>query len=339
MPRINLNQPVAAAPPVDNDPLTLLAQRLRKGEVVPIIGNMLTYNLVLGGYEKLVALYVQNYLPGHALSPDLDLARLTQYYHIMGEDGPKLDVKAQREKFLDFLKNLYFSRIDTTTLPQAFLETVDAEFDDLSLSKLLERLGYAMIPTEMANPWRILAEFPLPVYLTTCCHDLLQVALREAGKSPRTQICRWTDLRVESVFDGHYVPSKAEPLVYHLHGRDDYPESLVLTENDYLEFLTKVTRNQGDNSTDFIPSKVREVLNASSLMLLGYDLRQWEFISLFWGLIKPRTRNYNSIVSLQLELREFEQKYVQEYLRLYQFEVYQGQAVDHLGQLYERFQR
>jgi len=157
MPRINLNQPVAAAPPVDNDPLTLLAQRLRKGEVVPIIGNMLTYNLVLGGYEKLVALYLQNYLPGHALSPDLDLARLTQYYHIMGEDGPKLDVKAQREKFLDFLKNLYFSRIDTTTLPQAFLETVDAEFDDLSLSKLLERLGYAMIPTEMANPWRILA--------------------------------------------------------------------------------------------------------------------------------------------------------------------------------------
>jgi hypothetical protein len=74
-------------------------------------------------------------------------------------------------------------------------------------------------------------------------------------------------------------------------------------------------------------------------MLLGYDLRQWEFISLFWGLIKPRTRNYNSIVSLQLELREFEQKYVQEYLRLYQFEVYQGQAIDHLGQLYERFQR
>jgi hypothetical protein len=314
-----------------------MAQRLRKGEVVPIIGNGFTYNLLLGGYDEFVALYLNFFLCGHPQPADMDMARLIQYYNIVCT--PQTDVKQQREKFLEFLKNRYFDLVDPTAFQSQYLETVSEEFDDLTFSTLLQRLGYNGIPKEIENPWRVLAEFPLPVYLTTCCHDLLQVALREAGKKPRTQICPWADLRVESVFDGRYVPSKDEPLVYHLHGRDDYPESLVLTENDYLEFLTKVTRDQGNNSIDIIPPIVREVLNSSSLMLLGYSLRRWEFNALFWALIKPRTRHYNSIVSIQLESNEFEQRYVQEYLRLYQFEVYWGAAIDHLRELYERFQR
>ncbi len=340
MPRLNLKQSadLPADPPV-TDALSDLAQRLRSGKVVPIIGNALSYDLLLGGYDGLVTAYLNYFLPAYLRHDNLDLARLTQYCQITHPKLSKLDPGLQKGKFLNFLKTLYFDRVGEASLPAHFLAALDQEFDDLSFSKLLERLGYAMLPTEMANPWSVLAEFPLPVYLTTCCHDLLEVALRKANKKPRTQICRWTNLAVKSVFDGNYEPSKDEPLVYHLHGLDDYAESLVLTESDYLEFLTAVTSNKGDNSIDVIPSKVGEVLNTSSLMLLGYNLRQWEFISLFWGLIKPRrTTQLTSIVSIQLKPSEFEKQYVQEYLRLYKFEVYWGAATDHLGQLYQIFQ-
>jgi len=335
MPRMNLKQ--AAAPPPVADTLTQLAQRLQAGSVVPIIGNTLTYDLLLTGYDELVNLYLKNYLPQYLPHDDLDLARLTQYCHITHAELSNLDKGFQKGVFLNLLKNIYLDRIDTTILPAHVSAAIEEDFDKMTLSKLMARLGYAMIPEGHANPWRMLAEFPLPVYLTTCCHDLLEVALREAGKTPHAQICRWTELEVKSVFDGKYEPSASEPLVYYLHGRDNYAESLVLTENDYLEFLTAVTRNKGNISTDVIPPKVREVLNTSSLMLLGYNLRQWEFIALFWGLIKPRTKQMTSIVNIQLEPSEFEKQYVKEYLQLDKFEVYWGAATDHLGRLYEIF--
>ena len=47
-----------------------------------------------------------------------------------------------------------------------------------------------------------------------------------------------------SVFeeDPEYKPDKDNPLVYHLFGRLDIPESLVLTEDDYFDFLVGVTK-------------------------------------------------------------------------------------------------
>ena len=66
-------------------------------------------------------------------------------------------------------------------------------------------------------------------------------------------------------------PSKEQPLVYHLHGFDQYPESLVLTEDDYLEFLVAISSDKGRN-TDPVPKPVREALVESSLLLLGHSL-------------------------------------------------------------------
>ena len=39
-----------------------------------------------------------------------------------------------------------------------------------------------------------------------------------------------------------FVPTPANPLVYHLHGHLEMPQSLVLTEDDYLEFLVRISR-------------------------------------------------------------------------------------------------
>jgi hypothetical protein len=105
------------------------------------------------------------------------------------------------------------------------------------------------------------ADLPVRVVLTTSPYTFIEDALRRAGKTPRTEVCRWRKEldSIEPVIDGDYRPSALEPLVYHLHGLDAYPDSLVLTEDDHLEFLVNVCQGQGNNAADRVHALVRQV--------------------------------------------------------------------------------
>ncbi len=52
------------------------------------------------------------------------------------------------------------------------------------------------------------------------------------------------------------------PLVYHLHGYIDIPQSIVLTENDYLDFLIFMKKNW----QRLLPTVVRTVLSTAAWM-------------------------------------------------------------------------
>jgi SIR2-like domain len=66
------------------------------------------------------------------------------------------------------------------------------------------------------------------------------------GKSPDSEYCRWNQA-IEyaggsSVFDNsEYRPTEYKPLVYHIHGTVDIPQSLVLTERDYIDFIINLS--------------------------------------------------------------------------------------------------
>ena len=76
----------------------------------------------------------------------------------------------------------------------------------------------------------------------------MEEALSSIGKSPVSEFCRWNEeLRtagISSVFDKGrmYNPTAAEPLVYHLYGDLELPQSMVLTEKDYFDFLINIYR-------------------------------------------------------------------------------------------------
>ena len=72
------------------------------------------------------------------------------------------------------------------------------------------------------------------------------------------------------------------PIVYHLYGLEKYPATLVLSEDDYMDFLVKVSANGGG----LVPLELRQALAESSMILLGYRLRSWEFRVLFRGIIR-----------------------------------------------------
>ena len=136
-----------------------------------------------------------------------------------------------------------------------------------------------------ADPYTVLAQLPCPVYVTAHPAGLLAAALTEQGKEPEVEICRWRP----EVYDWppsvaerkpDYVPDPSRPLVFHVFGNLEVPDSLVLTEDDYFDFLTSVAENPA-----LIPLAVRDVLADSALLLLGFRLDEWDVRVLLRSLV------------------------------------------------------
>jgi hypothetical protein len=309
-----------------------IIDRIKQGRVVPIISKRVTHNLVLGGDQRIVESY--RAYTNYPLQAKHAVARVAQFTKVV--DDNMIDPRAIKEDYINFVKNQLFDIAEKDGIAPDVLAELEETFDELIFSEFSERLGYPRFDREDNVPLLILADLPLPIYITTDHHAFIEVALRRAGKKPRTEICYWHKglERVPSVFsDESYQPTPEEPLVYHLHGFDSVPESLVLTEDDYMEFLMAVSQNLG-RDTDPIPRRVRQAMADSSLVMLGYSLRQWDFKVVFWGLIKPRPLQQTS-VSVQLEPSEIEKKYYQKYLEAFGFKVFWGEIDEYIQELSE----
>ena len=153
------------------------------------------------------------------------------------------------------------------------------------------------IPDE---PHGVLADLPVPIFLTTNYNSYLELALKSRQKTPRKEICRWNETvkHHESIFDSDaaFEPTVSNPVVFHLYGNDTSAESLVLTEDDYLDYLVHISKDD-----KIVPSRIQRALASTSLMILGYTLGDWSFKVLFRGLISGRHSRMNRIsVTVQL---------------------------------------
>jgi len=305
-----------------------IAERIRSGKVVPVIGNSIGNDLIFGGHDNLIGAYAK--YTNFPLD-DRNLARIAQFISVIDENIT--DPRVLKEDYINFVKNKLFDRAESGNITPDILAELEEEFDDVTFSEFAERLGYPRFEQGIDDPLLTLAGFPLPIYLTTCYHNFIEAALRRAGKQPRTEICHWHKglEGIPSLFDDDYQPTEDEPLVYHLHGFDSYPGSLVLTEDDYMDFLVAISQNIG-READPIPRRVRQAMADSSLILVGYGLRNWDFRSLFWGLIKPRPIQQTS-VSVQLLPDDVEKHYLQTYLSEFEFKVFWGTIQEYTGTL------
>ncbi len=135
------------------------------------------------------------------------------------------------------------------------------------------------------DPHDVLAELPCPIYITANPWGLLSEALREAGREPVVEICPWrpeVDEWPTSIVDTEpgYTPSVERPLVYHVFGSIEVPDSLVITQDDFDDFLISVAENR-----QIIPTVVQRVLANSAIMLLGFELEQRDVRVLMRSLI------------------------------------------------------
>jgi hypothetical protein len=195
---------------------------------------------------------------------------------------------------------------------------------------------------------RVLAKLPIKIFITTNYDNFMADALTEAGKKPEVVICPWREsLQLTSVYDSEpaYVPSAQRPLVYHLFGHYSMPDSMVLTEDDYFEFLMGFTANK-KRTPAVIPPAVLRALTDSSLFILGFHLDDWAFRALFRTvMIQPGgvRRGRYSHVGIQLEVDETRnlnpqraRQYLQKYFGDAQINIYWGQSEDFLRALAQK---
>lgn len=175
---------------------------------------------------------------------------------------------------------------DSTQLARV-AQYLAVEHDPYFPKEVLQREFEAFEPPDFSrpdSPHGILADLGLPLYLTTNYDGFMEAALRDRERDPRTENCKWNDyLHFESTDnpEDDRAPTRPNPVVYHLHGHYELPQSLVLTEDDYLDFLVRLTRDQ----QDMLPAYIRAALAGTSLLFVGYSLADWSFRVLFRGLV------------------------------------------------------
>jgi SIR2-like protein len=271
--------------------LNRLVDMLADGTCTPLLGAGASCEAIPLG-ERLALTWAKQY--SYPLADTTNLARVTQY---VLSSGAVHDVEELKDRFVG-----------------DFLRTVE--------------------PPDFSDPCQIhavLAGFGLPIYVTTNFDDFMCQALWAQHKKPVVGISPWypqSSARNASRPVLHdwspvaeleplrmarnqppFQPQDARPLVYHLHGHHSKPASLVLTEDDFIEYLLRLNTdlskhtNLGETRRDrtVVPSMVQAALGDRSVLFVGYSLRDVSFQVLFRTLtrgVDPRYRHHG--ISIQL---------------------------------------
>ena len=277
---------------------------IKKGTVIPILSNSLRIEQIFRAEEELnnqtsetadfdaENLTIDEQLTKewareihYPMADDHNIARVAQFYQV--EQKESLLAKAKYLKFL----NKYL--LDINEEEEGYKDIVSQmRTQEALFSEIVQQLDYPRYPQGVEDPLRLLAKLPLKIYVTTSYYNFLERALEAENKKPRTQVCFWSggklSAKPEHSPDPLYEPSDAQPAVYHLYGLEDYPQTLVLGEDDFMNFLISVVEDT-NTQNPVVPLRLREGLAESRLLLLGYRVRDWDFRVLFRFILKFRS--------------------------------------------------
>jgi hypothetical protein len=197
------------------------------------------------------------------------------------------------------------------------------------------------------EPHRILSELDLPLYITTNYDHSMYESLIDQGKKPVIEFCRWNDLAEmkgnQSIFEENDIKFDSQsPLIYHLHGEIDNPQSMVLTEDDYLNFIVKLYVD----IDQLFPAEIRNAFVSNSLVFIGYSLSDWNLRIILRRIaegMKSASRTHCSIQLTPTGIQSIGEDKIKEYLSSYleiiqgvKLKIFWGNALDFCNQLSEK---
>ena len=234
----------------------------------------------------------------------------------------------------------------------------DVEFPKLLLQQEFDRISGPDFNSR-DEIHGVLAELKLPIYITTNYDSFMAQALATRNKRPVQHLCRWWDDQIQealvraaqsnpilaknlqTIFETEpdFEPTEERPIVFHMHGNTAVPHSMVLTEDDYLDFLIKMGEDK-----DLLPSRIRRAFTENSLLFLGYSLTDANFRVVFRSLVSYMRGNFaRAHVSVQLtpdglpeEQMENALKYLDSYFQKLKIHVYWGTCKEFAADLREK---
>lgn len=308
-----------------------LMDAIRSGRCTPILGASLAEGL-LGSRREVAAHWAEEYrFPLSPYSRE-DLPEVAQYLAV--NQSPIFP----REGLGKFLRTEIWKRY-AKELPPA-LENAD-------LPELIAAVGELNRKRDANDAHAVLAALPFPIYITTNPDNLLTGALKAAGKDPQVELCKWNeDMSTESIYarEPDFRPTPQRPLVYCLFGQFSDLDSMVLTEDDYFDYLIGVTSNK-----DLIPGVVRRALADTALLFLGFQLDDWNFRVLYRSIMsqegRSRRKKYSHIAA-QIDPEEGRilepdraRRYLESYFGDSDISIYWGSAEDFVRDLQRQAER
>ena len=282
-----------------------LTDRIGSDSCTPVIGPGLSDGLV--GSRKAIALqWAVRWQMPLVNANRLDLATVAQYLRV--RTAPDQPVHELRRYLVTLLRERYAAERESGELPEAL-------FADDTADELVRAVARRHRSAD-DDPYRVAASLRASVYVTTNWSRLLEDAIEDAGREPVSHYFHWASQTDEAL---DIVASRDAPLVYHMFGMLTEPESLVLTQDDYFEWLQAWIKKR---ETKVLPTPVRDALTKKALLFLGYELDDWEFRVLFQGIkafggnVSMRKRPHVG-VQLNPELQSIEPESAQEYLESY----------------------
>jgi hypothetical protein len=310
-----------------------LEENLKDDRVVPILGPHIHGQWLPTSAEIARRWAIQH---GYPYKTNDDLARVALYL------ATSRGEYVTRVKYLDILMSEFSARLPQNLLPARKPKT---------LSELSQMAGWKDLAGSNPNEIHfVMAKLGLPLYLTTNVDNLLSEALIAAGRTPLREQCFWNDslraqpARSETLMltDDEEVFDEDSPVVYHLFGTDDNPESLVLSEDQYFRYLYNIAAVY-----DRIPSGIRARLATSSMMFVGFSLYDWEFRIIMNGLVRNlQNRHHIRHVAVQLEDQDVSkanledvQRFLENYFLGADIDVYWGSTAQFAAELRERWEK
>jgi hypothetical protein len=310
-----------------------LRSQLATRNVLPVLGPGLA-DSILGSRQDIARRWVERWQMPLMPHTRTDLAQVAQYLRVQN------DIGMVRAQLLEHLEKEVQRRVSRAAEGDPFYDLPDnlASADDV-----IREVGKRQRQLDDRNIYSSLAQLDVNIYVTTAWTDLLQDALREAGREPTTRAFAWNELNDPDALAGYETPTVDKPLVYHLFGRLDNNErrTIVLTEDDYFGWYSAwlIRRNHE------VPPDVRRALVQRSLLFLGFQLDQWDFRVVFHsiksfegsGLMKE---NRHVGVQLSPDNQLIDPEAAQEYLESYfgtdNVNIFWGKAKDFLAELLSR---
>jgi hypothetical protein len=144
-----------------------------------------------------------------------------------------------------------------------------------SRRQLVEAVAGAVQTGKRPSPLlAALAELDFPIVISTNYDHLFERALAALGKDPRVSIYT-PELEATTDFRD---PTPESPIVFKIHGDISRPETIVVTDEDYIQFVLRMSSKE---QYDPVPLTLKYYLTGWTTLFVGYSLLDYNLRLLF----------------------------------------------------------
>jgi hypothetical protein len=301
-----------------------LLENLAEKECTPFLGPGVTANL-LPRPEELAHELARKF--SYPFPDDANLPRVTQFVGT-------IDNRRLRKQILSVLVEQFRRRMGLPSLKSGMTTTLSQSIEDADWA----RTSLDLFESEIHHQ---LADLKLPLYLTTNIDNFMTLALKARTGQTRREVVPWRDAAIQRR-DLNPPASPDNPVVLHLFGTDEDLLSMVITEDDHLDYLARISHDH----EYFLPVSVNERLASTTLLFLGYRLEDLDLKIIMRGLLTHLDlQRWNMLhVAVQLESSQHEQArekevidYFQKYFAHARIDIYWGNTLQFMSDLSARW--